>query len=179
PDTWKSRYAFLSEQHAVQAADGRIVALARYADGSDIGLRQTESSDGGLTWTEPYDTGMQGYPSDLMRLNNGWLLATYGRRLPAMGQRATVSMDDGHTWLTDYEIDLSFAVPQGAGHLGYPSSTVAPDGTIWSVYYQIPDGVVGEYPALMATHWSLRDTFAPVLFYDSVERGTVGDEPVA
>lgn len=156
PATWKSRYAFLSEQHAAQAADGRIIALSRYADKADIEMRQMESADGGRTWTEPHKTGMRGYPAHLLRLNNGWLLATYGRRIAPMGQRACISKDNGRTWLVDQEIVLSNAVPQGGGHLGYPSSAQLPDGTIWTVYYQIPEGVEGEYPALMATHWQLK-----------------------
>lgn len=156
PETWKSRYAFLSEQHAVEAADGRIIALSRYADGADIDLRQIESDDGGRTWTEPRPTGMRGYPAHLLRLENDWLLAVYGRRIAPMGQRACISKDNGRTWLVDEEIVLSNAVPQGAGHLGYPSSTQLPDGSIWTVYYQVADPADGEYPSLMGTHWRIK-----------------------
>ncbi len=179
PATWNSRYAFMSEPVSVQTADGRLLALTRYADGNDIELRQTESSDGGRTWTEPHKTGMRGYPADLMRLNNGWLVATYGLRLDPIGERASVSMDNGHTWLTNYEIVLSHAVPQGVGHMGYPSSTVAADGSIWSVYYQIPEGNFGVYPALMGTHWQLSTTFSSIAFYDSVEGVNAGAAPSA
>jgi hypothetical protein len=155
--TWKSRYAFLSEQHAVEAADGRIVALARYADKDDIDLRQTESADGGKTWTPPVPTGMRGYPAHLLRLNNGWLLASYGRRIAPLGERACISKDDGRTWLVDQEIILSNAVPQGAGDLGYPCSAQLPDGSIWTVYYQVEKESDGEYPSLMGTHWRLTE----------------------
>lgn len=179
PATWKSRYAFMSEPVTAQAADGRLITLTRYADGADVELRQTESADGGRTWTEPHKTGMKGYPADLMRLDNGWLLATYGRRIDPLGQRASISVDNGHTWLTDYEVVLSHAVPQDGGHLGYASSTVAPDGSIWSVYYQIPEGVVGEYPALMGTHWKLASALSPIAFFDSVEGRTPGTTPTA
>ncbi len=151
--TWNSRYAFLSEQHAVQAADGRIVALSRYKDKADIELRQTESSDGGKTWTKPAKTGMPGYPAHLLRLDNDWLLAVYGRRIPPMGERACISKDNGKTWLVDQEIILSNAVKQGAGDLGYPCSAQASDGSIWTVYYQVEKESDGEYPCLMATHW--------------------------
>jgi sialidase-1 len=162
PETWKSGYAFMSEATCVQASDGRIVALSRYKDkdSGDIELRQTESEDGGVTWTEPHPTGMRGYPAHLLRLSNGWLLASYGLRLPLpgelMGQRASISKDGGRTWLVDDEIILSNAVPQPSGDLGYPASTQLPDGSIWTVYYQTEKVEHGEYPSLMATHWHLR-----------------------
>jgi sialidase-1 len=166
PETWKSHNAFLSEQHAVQTADGRIVALSRYndKDSGDIELRQIESADGGRTWTKPRKTGMRGYPAHLLRLSNGWLLASYGRRIPPMGQRACISKDNGKTWLVDQEIVLSYAAPHSQENrdypsswdLGYPSSAQLPDGSIWTVYYQVEKEEDGDYSCLMGTHWRLR-----------------------
>lgn len=159
PETWNSRYAFLSEQHAVEVSPGHILGLSRYRQqgGSDIRLRQIDSFDGGKTWTEPKPTGMLGYPAHLLKLKNGWFLATYGRRIAPMGQRACISTDGGKTWDTNNEIILSNAVDQGAGHLGYPSSIEMPDGTIWTCYYQIHSERDGEYPSLMATHWKVKE----------------------
>ena len=159
PETWKSRYAFLSEQHAVEVKPNHIVALSRYRQkgGSDIRLRQMESLDGGLSWSTPRPTGMPGYPAHLLRLDNGWLLASYGRRIAPMGERACISKDEGKTWDVHNEIVLSNAVPQNSGDLGYPSSVQLPDGSIWTVYYQIEREEDGEYPSLMATHWKLKD----------------------
>ena len=73
-----------------------------------------------------------------------------------MGQRACISTDNGETWLVDEEIVLSNAVPQGAGELGYPATAQLPDGSLWTVYYQVEKHEHGEYPSLMATHWRLR-----------------------
>ncbi|HRJ74169.1 MAG TPA: sialidase family protein [Terrimicrobiaceae bacterium] len=158
PATWKSRYAFLSEQHAAEAADGRIVALSRYANKkgqpADIELRQIASTDGGKTWTPPRKTGMMGYPAHVLRLENGWLLAVYSRRIPPMGQRACLSKDNGQTWLVEEEMVLSNAAPQDAGDLGYPSSAQLPDGSIWTVFYQV-DEPHGKFPVLMGVHWRL------------------------
>lgn len=160
PATWRSRYAFLSEQHALETKSGKIIALSRYAsqkgDAPDNELRLIESQDGGHTWTQPRKTGMVGYPAHLLELDNGWILASYGRRIPPMGQRACLSKDEGKTWLVNEEILLSNACPQGAGDLGYPSSAQLPDGTIWTVYYQVEKTEDGEYPALMGTHWKLK-----------------------
>jgi sialidase-1 len=179
PATYNNGYAFMSETASVQASDGRIIAMSRYKDGSDIELRQTESEDGGVTWTEPHPTGMRGYPAHLLRLSNGWLLSSYGLRIPLageqMGQRASVSKDNGTTWLVDEEIILSNAVPQPSGDLGYPASTQLPDGSIWTVYYQTEKVEHGEYPSLMATHWRLSDNSAvtSTVFQDSFEDTTV------
>jgi len=166
PADFASTNEFLSEQHAEQAADGSIVALSRYqnAPESDFHLRQTVSRDGGRTWSPPVRTGMQGYPADVLRLRNGWLLAAYGRRLAPMGQRAAISKDHGATWLTDQEIVLSNATPvdestidyPASWDLGYPSSVELPDGTIWTVYYQVADAADDHKPSLMATHWRPR-----------------------
>jgi hypothetical protein len=158
PQTWNSRYAFLSEQHAIEVKTNHIIALSRYRQkaGSDIRLRQTESFDGGLTWSCPKPTKMSGYPAHLLRLQNGWLLASYGRRIAPMGERACISTDEGKTWDVQNEIILSNAVPQDTGNFGYPASIQLPDGTIWTVYYQIERAQDGEYPCLMATHWELK-----------------------
>lgn len=159
PATWRSRYAFLSEQHAVEVEKGHIIALSRYRaeQGTDVRLRQIDSFDGGKTWTQPTPTEMQGYPAHLLKLNNGMLLAVYGRRIEPKGQRACISTDGGKTWETENEIILSNAVPQGAGDMGYPASAQLPDGTIWTVYYQVEREKDGEYPCLMATQWKVKE----------------------
>lgn len=157
PATWQSRYAFLSEQNAVEAADGRIIALSRYANKKgrpqDNYLRQIESSDQGKTWNSPQPTKMVGYPAHILRLQNDWLVAVYSRRIAPMGERSCISRDGGKTWDTDREIILSNAVPQDAGDLGYPSSAQLSDGSIWTVYYQVEKSENGHYPCLMATQW--------------------------
>jgi sialidase-1 len=159
PETWNSRYAFLSEQHAVEVSPGHILGLSRYRQkgGSDIRLRQIDSYDGGRSWSEPKPTGMLGYPAHILKLKNGWLLASYGRRIAPMGQRACISTDGGKTWETENEIVLSNAIDQDSGHLGYPSSIEMPDGSIWTCYYQIHSEKDGEYPSLMATHWRIKE----------------------
>ncbi len=165
-----------SEPHAVELPDGRIVSLWRFQPrtrafehctchlesvgyctcGSDDDehehrMRQSESRDGGKTWTVPRPTPLWGYPPHLIRLQDGSLLATYGRRWPPRGQRACLSRDEGETWDSSNEIVLRGDAP--SGDLGYPATTELRPGELLTVYYQIDR--IGEKTSLMATRWSL------------------------
>lgn len=159
PEDWKSSNAFMSESHAVETDDGRIVALARYRDKKtpDYNLRQLESSDGGHTWSAITATGMEGFPPHLLKLDNGWLVASYARRVAPLGQRVCVSMDHGRTWKVQDEVELSNAIPQSPIDLGYPASAQLPDGSIYTVYYQVADASHDEMPSLMGTLWRLSE----------------------
>ena len=138
------------EPHAVETADGRIVALTRchHAGGGFSGSVQSESADGGRTWTTAKPMGLDGFPPHLLRLADGKLLAVYGRRWGDLGEFACLSDDHGRTWDAANEIKL-------AGHwnddLGYPASVQLPDGNILTVYYQAENK--GEKTCLMGTLW--------------------------
>jgi hypothetical protein len=139
------------EPHVVEAADGKLVAMIRHhGKPGQYYLFQTESMDGGKTWSTAHQTPIWGYPPHLIRLKNDWLLVSYGRRKPPYSERACISRDDGKTWDVDNEITI-----QGAPNsdLGYPASVQLNDGSIYTVYYQIPQN--GEKTCLMGTHWKL------------------------
>lgn len=142
-----------SEPHPVELPDGRLVCLWRYQpDGSfDNYMRQTESADGGRTWSVTHPTPMWGGPPHMVLLRGGDLLATYGHRRPAFGQRACLSHDGGLTWDSDNEIILRDDAANG--DLGYPASVELEPGELLTVYYQIDRP--GEKASLMATRWSL------------------------
>lgn len=142
------------EPHAVETADGRIVAQIRYhggGQGADVRLWQSESEDGGKTWSVAHPTELAGLPPHLICLRNGILLSVYGRRFGAFGEYACLSDNGGHTWDVANEIML-------AGHfdsdLGYPASAELADGRILTVYYQAE--TKSEKPCLMGTLWSVR-----------------------
>ena len=139
------------EPHAVETADGRIVAQIRY-HGKRHNLWQSESSDGGRTWAVAKQTQLEGLPPHLIRLSNGKIITVYGRRFDAYGNYACVSDDNGRTWDVANEIKL-------AGHfngdLGYPASTELPDGSILTVYYQAEKK--GEKTCLMGTKWRVNE----------------------
>jgi sialidase-1 len=150
------------EPFAVETNDGRIVAQFRFhadpesgkknRDESKCMLHQAESADGGRTWTQMTPTLIQGYPPHLIRLKDGKLLTVYGRRMPAYGEYACLSDDQGRTWDVANEIKL-------AGHyngdLGYPASVELPNGDILTVYYQAEKE--GEKTCLMGTCWRVRE----------------------
>jgi Neuraminidase (sialidase) len=123
------------ELHAVEAADGRVIAAIRnHNDATQGEVLQTESADGGKTWTEPHRTGVWGYPSHLLRLKDNRLLMTSGHRREPWGNQASVSEDNGRTWSKPLVISAD-----GVGRdLGYPSSVELDDGSIITVWYEQP-----------------------------------------
>ncbi len=144
---------YLHEPHAVELADGTLLAMIRYTGGPGTSyLRQSESYDGGRSWTTSHITDIWGYPPHLIQLSNGWVLASYGVRREPFGEKACISKDGGKTWETDTEIMI---YPALNSDLGYPASVQLEDGSILTVYYQIDKE--GEKTSLMSTHWRLKE----------------------
>lgn len=148
--------AIFREPHAVEVRAGGILAVFRQhgkpGDRSDDFIFQSFSEDYGKTWSRPKATPMLGYPPHLQKLENGWILCSYGRRIEPCGQRACLSMDGGKTWKIDDEIILRDDAPNE--DLGYPASIQLNDGSLLTVYYQVDKE--GEKPSLMTTHWRLK-----------------------
>lgn len=121
------------ELHAVEAADGTLIAQIRNHNAANKGeTLQSESTDGGKTWSEPHAIGVWGLPSHLLRLRDGRLVMTYGHRRKPFGNQARISTDNGKTW--GEPIILS---GDGiGGDLGYPSTVELADGTLLTVWYE-------------------------------------------
>lgn len=120
------------ELHAVEAADGTLVAQIRNHNDADKGWTlQTESRDGGKTWSEPHPI-CYGLPSHLLRLRDGRLLMTYGHRRAPFGNQARLSPDHGKTWS---EAIILSGDGKG-GDLGYPSTVELAGGTLLTVWYE-------------------------------------------
>ena len=134
------------ELHAVEAADGRIVAQIR--DHNPTNYRQTlqsESSDGGKSWSTPRAIGVEGYPSHLLRLQDGRLLMSYGHRAPPLGNQARISEDHGLSW--SQAMILS---DDGAStDLGYPSTVELEAGRFLTVWYELLTGPAEDLPHYM------------------------------
>lgn len=126
------------ELHAVEAADGTIIAHIRN-EGKNANAGetlQTESGDGGKTWSEPRAIGVWGLPSHLLKLRDGRLLMTYGHRRKPYGNQARLSADNGKTWGEAMPVSAD-----GAGvDLGYPSTVELADGSLLTVWYESMNG---------------------------------------
>lgn len=137
----------LNEPEIVEAAPGKLLMVMRTGMGNDH-LWQAESTDDGASWQNLHDTGLKGHPPDLLRLQDGRLLLSYGYRHTPYGVRAAVSSDGGKTWPTDQVWTLR---DDGGGFdLGYPHSVQLADGTVVTVYYFVEPGGM-EYIA--CTRW--------------------------
>jgi hypothetical protein len=117
--------------------DGRMIAMLRRQAGS---LHQCDSADSGYTWSEPHAvTASYEYPGDVIRLQDGRLLLTFGHREPPHGVQGMLSRDEGRTWDGDRRL---FLVGDATYDCGYPKSVQRDDGTIVTVYYSenLPSG---------------------------------------
>ncbi len=131
---------------------GEIIAVMRSGSGGEYNTYQSFSSDGGLTWSPPEDTGIWGYPCNVILLDDGRLLCTYGYRRDAMGIRAVLSEDGGHTWKLSEEIVLRADGWGNGGDNGYPLSMQMDDGHIFTIYYLNDRENVTH---IAGTHWSV------------------------
>ncbi|MBQ9788999.1 MAG: exo-alpha-sialidase [Lentisphaeria bacterium] len=121
------------EPYAIEAADGRIIAVIRdQNDFSNIRTYQTISSDGGRTWSCPKVVSEGGYPAHLLKLKNGKLLMSYGYRNAPYGIRCRISENSGDSWgeeIVLYDKGVS-------NDLGYPTTAELDDGKFITMYYE-------------------------------------------
>lgn len=138
------------ELHAVEAADGTLIAQIRNHNVANKGeTLQCESGDGGKTWSEPHSIGVWGLPSHLLKLRDGRLLMTYGHRRAPFGNQARISSDHGKTWS-----EMILISGDGAGgDLGYPSTVELGDGSLLTVWYEALKG--NPHAVLRQAHWKL------------------------
>lgn len=140
-----------SETALCDTGRGEIIAMMRSGSGGEYNSYQSFSSDGGRTWSPPEDTGIWGYPCNVIRLADGRLLCTYGYRRDAMGIRAVLSDDGGHTWRLNEEIVLRADGWGNGGDNGYPLSVQLEDGHIFTIYYLNNRENVTH---IAGTHWT-------------------------
>jgi len=126
------------ELTALRLASGRIVMLLR--ENNSHYLYQTVSDDDGWNWSQPARTPIWGYPAHLLAIPQGKVVCVYGYRDKPYGIRLVTSDDECKTWNVDQILSVRDDLPNK--DLGYPSSVLADDGSIFSVYYgQDTDGV--------------------------------------
>jgi hypothetical protein len=110
------------------------------------------SSNNGESWSylnEPVaDTG-EGNPPHLIKLADGRLCLTYGRRAQPFGIFARLSDDRGKTWSEP----IALRADGGGRDIGYPRSVQRLDGKVVTIYY-FWDKATGPERYIVATIWS-------------------------
>jgi len=128
-------------------------ALGRNKDGVLVAMMRTEhqprarlqnmwmaySTNDGESWSRPEATNLWGYPADLVLLQDGRMLCTYGYRRPPWGVMGCIS-DDGLKW----DVANEFMIREGgvapiSAHIGYPHSVQLKNGRILSVDHCFPE----------------------------------------
>jgi sialidase-1 len=141
------------ELHGVEAANGDIIVQIRNHNPTNhYETLQTVSKDGGKSWTVPASIGVWGYPSHLLRLNNGTLVMSYSHRRAPRGNQIRTSKDHGQSW--SQPILLS---EDGSGDLGYPSSVELSNGDLLTLWYEVMRPAT---PAILRTARTTRGTLA-------------------
>src|SRR5690606_19667213 len=136
------------ELHAVQAADGSIIAHIRnHNELHKHEVLQTESHDGGQTWSTPHSIGVWGFPPFLLRAGDGRLITTVGHRRDPRGNQISISEDNGKSWGEALAINTD-----SAGDLGYPSTVELAPGRFLSLWY---DSLDRDQTYLRTARWSL------------------------
>lgn len=137
--TW-SNFSYLSttgdhnETALLALSDEHIIAGARNYSNRSIEIMH--SHDGGYTWSEGRAvTEHQQHPADLIRLDSGNILLTFGNRREPRGVGAILSRDGGVEF--DYAGLRMLEWRAISGDCGYPSSVQLDDGTIVTMYYAL------------------------------------------
>jgi len=136
-----------SEPDLVETVPGEILCVIR--NSPEHRLYTSRSTDGGATWREPEPTPMDGLPGHVIKLSDGRLLCSYGRRKDPYGIRMCLSDDDGRSWNIDNEIVVRDDLPNG--DLGYATTIEYEPGRLFTIYYCQDEGttcVQGTYVEL-------------------------------
>jgi len=112
------------------------------------------SPDNGLSWSlrsELFQHKVSDNPPHMIRLADGRLCVTYGRRAPPLGIYAAFSTDEGKTWSEP----LTLRDDGASSDLGYTRTVQRRDGRIVTVYYYHDKTDVDR--TIAATIWSPPD----------------------
>lgn len=140
------------EPVVLEVGNGHLLAMHRIGrsqDGRNGLFWQNESLDGGKTWTKPVETNISsGACPRLLKLSDGRILLTYGRRYKPFGLYARLSEDGGRSWS-----DVSWLLRAApSSNQGYSSSVEIQPGQVFTACYaQNKDGVTG----ITGTFWSV------------------------
>ena len=144
----------IHEPHVIELPDGKIIFAIR-GDNDPVfekfSMFFAESLDGGRTFSKPWATELHGAPPHLYLLPDGAVLISFGsRRDKPFGIRAVISRDGCKTFEDEMILTESYS-----SDLGYPATTMLPDGTFITVYYQRYGKEDGNKTSIMYTKWEL------------------------
>ncbi len=91
----------IGEPSICEIRPGELYCLLRGGSSGSFSrgyLYDCRSVDGGKTWSVPKATSMYGHPGQVLRMSDGRLFCTYGRRDQPFGICACVSENGGHGW---------------------------------------------------------------------------------
>ena len=140
------------EPAVLELADNHLLGMHRVGrcqDGRHGLVWQNESRDGGKSWSTPKETNItSGACPRLLKLSDGRILLTCGRRYPPFGLYARLSSDGGKSWGKDSW--LLRAAPNS--NQGYSSSIELERGRVFTACYaNNSKGVTG----ITGTFWDL------------------------
>jgi hypothetical protein len=116
----------------VHLRGGRIVAALRcQVDARNAWPEVFASDDGGYRWRFLSRIADWGGPTHLTALDDGRVLAVYGRRARPYGVRARVSEDGAQSWGPE----LVLRDDVGSWDLGYPRAVKLGGGRVMAAYY--------------------------------------------
>jgi hypothetical protein len=132
------------------------------------------SNDNGQNWSfytdaTPHIGGSSGNPPSLVKLRDGRIVLSYGRRMAPNGIRARLSLDDGKTWddfdASDTDQEVILRNDGYNSDLGYTRSVQRNDGRIVTIYYMLTASASGGTPTeafIGATIWDPGSRLRPV-----------------
>jgi len=130
------------EPAVIEVEPGRLLALHRIVYPESTRKRfvtkfwgsmfwQNESTDGGRNWSRPVNTGIvSGACPRMLKLKDGRILLTFGRREGPFSIRAMLSEDGGRSWN-----NTAYILLQTNPNMGYSRSLEFEDGQILTVSY--------------------------------------------
>ena len=123
----------MNEVSILRRRDGTLLAMTR-SDAGGYLASSTSSDPGGYHWSEPVRiTKTREHPADLLRLQSGHILLTYGVRNKPYGVQAMITRDEGKTWRHSERVMLAWDGDHS--DLGYPVTVQRADGKLVTVYY--------------------------------------------
>jgi hypothetical protein len=135
----------------VRLGEKELLSAIRRRDGAKGWIETYRSLDNGITWkfdTKPAPDLGEGNPASMLRLADGTVCLTYGRRAAPYGIRARLSRNGGRTWGDE----IILREDGGGRDLGYPRSVQRADGKVVTVYY-LWDRKTGPERYIAATIW--------------------------